>query len=205
MRAMRAHRATRVTMGSAAALLPQRPAPRVKALALLEPQSPKAASCRCSCTPPTRMAAAQSRLPLRWQRVPGETSIGASVPAGSIAAARHNKSIFVAEQFEAAPAAAATAEAGARCDRGSKSTTRCRAAGRRSLLVGNLLRAALLCAPRRLCLALRPNPRRTAPPALTRATAPQRRSAAPPRRRTARTHRVPLTRSTHASHARAQN
>ena len=67
--AMRAHRATRVTTGSAAALLPQRPAPRVKALALLEPQSRKAASCRCSCTPPTRMAAAQSRLPLRWQRV----------------------------------------------------------------------------------------------------------------------------------------
>ena len=39
--------------------------------------------------------------------------------APHIAAARHNKSIFVAEQFEAAPAAAASGEAGARCDRGS--------------------------------------------------------------------------------------
>ena len=79
-------------------------------------------------------------------RCSGETSIGASVPAGSIAAARHNKSIFVAEQFEAAPAAAATAEAGARCDRGSWSTKPCGAAGRQSLikyLSGFLARAVV--------------------------------------------------------------
>ena len=75
---------------------------------------------------------------------------------------------------------------------------------RRSELAGNLLRAALLCAPRRLCLRYAPTraaPRRAAPPALTRATAPLYRRGRPTTTRTPR-----RTRCTHLMQvSRAQN
>ena len=64
--------------------------------------------------------------------------------------------------------------------------------------VGNLLRAALLCAPRRLCLALRPHPRRTAPRRATCAH-PRHCAAVPPR---PPDHHVHTTlHAFHASHA----
>ena len=69
---------------------------------------------------------------------------------------------------------------------------------RRSELAGNLLRAALLCAPRRLCLALRPHPRRTAPRRATCAH-PRHCAAVPPR---PPDHHVHTTlHAFHASHA----
>lgn len=208
--AMRATRATRVTTGSAAALLPQRPAPRVKALALLEPQSPKAASCRCSCTPPTRMAAAQSRLPLRWQRVVlvKPPSVRASPPGpsprrGTTSPSSWQNSLKPRQQQQRARKLEhdATAEAGGGALGGNHQGTRVLFRIRRKPFASSpFVRAAPLV------------PRATPPPAPHRAAPRHLRSPAPLRRCTAaaarqprahhaarvpRISRIPRTRPTH--------
>ncbi len=210
MRAMRAHRATRVTTGSAAALLPQRPAPRVKALALLEPQSRKAASCRCSCTPPTRMAAAQSRLPLRWQRVVlvKPPSVRASPPGpsprrGTTSPSSWQNSLKPRQQQQRPRKLEhdATAEAGGGALGGNHQGTRVLFRIRRKPFASSpFVRAAPLV------------PRATPPPAPHRAAPRHLRSPAPLRRCTAaaarpprahhaarvpRISRIPRTRPTH--------
>ena len=180
---MRATQATRVTTGSAAALLPQRPAPRVKALALLEPQSPKAASCRCSCTPPTRMAAAQSRLPLRWQRVVlvKPPSVRASPPGpsprrGTTSPSSWQNSLKPRQQQQRARKLEhdATAEAGGGALGGNHQGTRVLFRIRRKPFASSpFVRAAPLV------------PRATPPPAPHRAAPRHLRSPAPLRRCTA--------------------
>lgn len=208
--AMRATRATRVTTGSAAALLPQRPAPRVKALALLEPQSRKAASCRCSCTPPTRMAAAQSRLPLRWQRVVlvKPPSVRASPPGpsprrGTTSPSSWQNSLKPRQQQQRPRKLEhdATAEAGGGALGGNHQGTRVLFRIRRKPFASSpFVRAAPLV------------PRATPPPAPHRAAPRHLRSPAPLRRCTAaaarpprahhaarvpRISRIPRTRPTH--------